>query len=124
MKTALFPFVVLIHAFSMMLEMASLSFLVFIGRLSTFLVLVLLSLTASLAVTSSKLALCIARTPHERRSSVSGDGAPLLRGHGRIDCFDLRSSKRRINGGSANRNFQKDDQRRSEQYNDTLRSGQ
>ena len=30
MKTALFPFVVLIHAFSMLLGMASLSFLVFI----------------------------------------------------------------------------------------------
>jgi hypothetical protein len=94
MKTALFPFVVLIHAFSMLLGMASLSFLVFIGRLSTFLVLVLLSLTASLAVTSSKLALCIARTLHESGASVSGDGAQLLRGHGRIDCFALRSSKR------------------------------
>jgi hypothetical protein len=39
MKTALFPFVVLIHAFSMLLGMASLSFLVFTRRLSTFLVL-------------------------------------------------------------------------------------
>src|SRR5262245_3721953 len=124
MKTALFPFVVLTHAFSMLLGMASLSFLVFIGRLSTFQVLVLLSLTASLAVSSSKLALCIARTLHESGASVSGDGAQLLRGHGRIDCFALHSSKRWINGGSANRNFQKDDQRRSEQYNDTLRSGQ
>jgi hypothetical protein len=47
MKTALFPFVVLIHAFSMLLGMASLSFIVFTGRLSTFLVLALLSLTAS-----------------------------------------------------------------------------
>jgi hypothetical protein len=92
MKTTLFPFVVLIHAFSMLLGMASLSFLVFIGRLSMF--LVLLSLTASLAVTSSKLALCIARTLHESGASVSGDGAQLLRGHGRIDCFALRSSKR------------------------------
>jgi hypothetical protein len=45
-----------------------LSFLVFTGRLSPFLVLVLLSLTASLAVTSSKLALCSARTaPRKRR---------------------------------------------------------
>lgn len=66
----------------------------FTGRLSTFLVLVLLSLTASLAAPSSKLALCIARTPHESGASVSGDGAQLLRGHGRIDCFALRSSKR------------------------------
>jgi hypothetical protein len=63
-------------------------------RLSTFLVLVLLSLTASLAAPSSKLALCIARTPHESGARVSGDGAQLLRGHGRIDCFALRSSKR------------------------------
>jgi hypothetical protein len=68
MKTALFPFVVLIHAFSMLLGMASLSFLVFTERLSTFLILVLLSLTASLAAPSSKLALCIARTaPRKRR---------------------------------------------------------
>jgi len=67
-KTDLFPFVVLIHAFSMLLGMASLSFLVFTGRLSTLLALVLLSLTASLAATSSKLALCIARTaPRKRR---------------------------------------------------------
>jgi hypothetical protein len=58
----------LIHAFSMLLGMASLSFLVFTGRLSTFLVLVLLSLTASLAMTFSKLALYIARTtPRKRR---------------------------------------------------------
>ena len=80
MKTALFPFVVLIHAFSMLLEMASLSFLLFTGRLSTFLVLVLLSLTASLAVTSSKLALCIARTaPRKRRKRWRGRSAAIAR---------------------------------------------
>jgi hypothetical protein len=68
MKTDLFPFVVLIHAFSMLLGMASLSFIVFTGRLSTLLALVLLSLTVSLAATSSKLAMRIARTaPRKRR---------------------------------------------------------
>jgi hypothetical protein len=68
MKTALFPFVVLIHAFSMLLGMASLSFLVFTGRLLTVLILLLWSLTASLAAPSSKLALCSARTaPRKRR---------------------------------------------------------
>src|SRR5262245_23620669 len=72
----------------------SLSFLVFIRRLSTFLDLVLLRLTASFAAPSSKLTLCIARTLHESGASVSRDGARLLRGHGRIDCFALRSSKR------------------------------
>jgi hypothetical protein len=67
-KTALFPFVVLIHTFSMLLGMALLSFLVFTGRLSTLVALVLLSLTVSLGATSSKLALCIAqRSPRKRR---------------------------------------------------------
>jgi hypothetical protein len=56
MRTALVPFVVLSHAASMLLGMASLSFLVFTGRLSTLPALVLLSLTASLAATSTKLA--------------------------------------------------------------------
>lgn len=67
MKTALFPFVVLVHAFSMLLGMASLSFLVFTGRMTTLLALVLLSLTASLAATSSKLALSFAQATQQRR---------------------------------------------------------
>lgn len=67
MKTVLFPFVVLVHAFSMLLGMASLSFLVFTGKLSTLVAVVLLSLTASLAATSSKLALSFAKAMEPRR---------------------------------------------------------
>ncbi len=67
MKTVLFPFVVLVHAFSLLLGMASLSFLVFTGGLSTLLAVVLLSLTASLAATSSKLALCFVKTMQQKR---------------------------------------------------------
>ena len=80
MKTTLFPFVVLIHAFSMLLGMASLSFLVFTERLSTFLILVLLNLTASLAAPSSKLASCIARTaPRKRRKRWRGRSAAIAK---------------------------------------------
>ena len=68
MKTALIPLVVLSHAASMLLGMASLSFLVFTGKLSTLPALVLLSLTASLAATSTKLAQRIdSAFPRKRR---------------------------------------------------------
>jgi hypothetical protein len=67
MRTALVPFVVLSHAAAMLLGMTSLSFLVFTGRLSTLLALALLGLTASLAATSSKLALHFARTSPRKR---------------------------------------------------------
>lgn len=76
MKTALFPFVVLVHAVSMLMGMASLSFLVFTGRLSTLVAVVLLGLTASLAVTSSKLALVFAaamqKKPRRRGAAYIG----------------------------------------------------
>lgn len=80
MKTYLFPFVVLVHAVSMLIGMASLSFLVFTGRLSTLPAELLLGLTASLAVTSSKLALDFAAKQKKprRRAIASHARSPQL----------------------------------------------
>ncbi len=83
MKTYLFPFVMIIHSVSMLIGMASLSFLVFTGRLSTLPALLLLGLTTSLAITSSKLALDFAakqRKPRRRAIASQARGAQLSTG--------------------------------------------
>ena len=67
LKTILFPYVVLVHSLAMLLGMAAMLFLVITGKMSTPLAYVLPTLTVSLAATSCKLAMLLAKTTEQKR---------------------------------------------------------
>ena len=85
MKTILFPYVVLVHSLAMLLGMAAMLFLVITGKMSTPLAYVLPTLTVSLAATSCKLAMLLAKTTEQNALGFS-PARFLIRQHF-IDAF-------------------------------------